>query len=155
MHKNGEQYQTKCLKSSPKKRIIEWLPPGTSTNSQPIPLTIAYAHKQDGQTTILKPQCANSGDVMIPHIHYDPVCVATPMESKNYVCLLNLLAASYYLHMEKFDIMAAYVHENHDYDKLYLSENLLRQMALAYMVKPSVASPKTYTGCPVADNCSP
>lgn len=86
-----------------------------------IPMTMTNRYKTTSNTPTQldrKARCSVRGDLMQPHLHYDPAQVATYMAEKASVRMIFALAAAQSLHLEHFDITAAYLYEQYQYDKL-------------------------------------
>lgn len=99
-------------------RAIQWIPRNeTPPKIRPLPLTMTYKYKRDatGHIEERKARCAVRGDLMKPHIHYDPDTTATFAEDKTTIRLILAHAAAHRLPLEHFDISSAFLHEDFEH----------------------------------------
>jgi len=79
-----------------------------------IPMLMTYRYKTTGSHQVTrKAQCSVRGDLMRPHLHYDPSKVATYMADKTCVRTVLALAAAQDLILGHMDITGAYLHEKY------------------------------------------
>lgn len=107
---------------------IKWHSPAqTPTNAKMIPLAMTYRYKRDPNSAVNedKARCSVRGDLMKPHVHFNPAHKAPHMADKSTFRLLLALKAAGNLKCEHFDITSAYIHEKYQHSKpVYVKQHL-------------------------------
>ena len=92
------------------------LPP---QHSAPIPMIMTYRYKRDniGNINERKARCSVRGDLMKPHIHFEPNHTAAHLSDKMTIRVIFALIANRKLIAEHFDITMAFPHERYEHDQ--------------------------------------
>lgn len=99
---------------------IQWLSPTQiPAKAKMIPLTMTYRCKRDPNRAVNehKARCSVRGDLMKPHVHFNPAHKASHMADKSSVRLLLALNAAGNLKCEHLYITSAYIHEKYQHSK--------------------------------------
>lgn len=83
------------------KEVMQWIPPGTAPRSSPIPPTIAYMLKKEGNKTSLKHGVPRAATLGCPKRISTPRGLA-PMAFKHSIRLLVAFSAAHNLSLEHF-----------------------------------------------------
>lgn len=129
-------------------QTIAWTPDHLVPRKSKLVNTIMrYRYKRnfEGYIATRKARYSLRGELMLPHVHFDPTRVATFMAEKTIVLFLFALAAQRNLHLEHFHITCAYLHERYNHDRPSLFENHCALKARTSICQPRAGSWVTFT----------
>lgn len=107
------------------KGTIRWLHPSTKPPSKQIPLTLSFNYKRDEQGGIEECKARGSvrGEMMKPHVHFDPQCTSAPMVDRVAARMVIAHVVKNGWTLEHMDIHSAFINEKYKYTKpVYIRE---------------------------------